>query len=238
MSLSLPLLLSVALAAEPDPPVVARLIDRMRSAAAAMRDGTYRLRREEWKDGRMLPVQELAVKYRRAPESIYLHWVGETYRGREVLWRRDSDLLVNVSAFVPNLTLAPQGTLAMRDSRHPIWMAGLPQIVDLILKASDLLGRRADLQATYTDLGAQDVFGTPSRCYRIEMPYTASPETLYAPLIQLCLGDGSGLPSRFTAWANEDGQLRQVEDYAFTGLKVNVGLTAADFAADNPAYGF
>jgi hypothetical protein len=51
--------------------VVADLIRRMTVASAAVIDATWLMRMEERKDGRQLPVQEIAVKYRRQPESLY-----------------------------------------------------------------------------------------------------------------------------------------------------------------------
>ncbi len=210
--------------------VVADLIRRMTVASAAVIDATWLMRMEERKDGRQLPVQEIAVKYRRQPESLYFRWVGDTYRGRE--------LLVSTGPLIPNLSLDPLGTLALRDNRHPVWMGELTRIADLVAAGAALLDRRDDLSATYEDLGVVDVFGTPSRCYSALLPYDTAPDLIYAPKIRLCLSRETSLPSRFTAWASEDGTLRQVEDYAFRSLAVNVGLTDADFDPKNPAYGF
>ena len=220
---------------------IAGLISKMTVASAAVQDGTWLLRMEQWKDGRQLPVQEIAVKYRRAPESLYFHWVGSVNEGREVLWQhaeRGGNLYVSTSPLVPNLSLDPLGTLAMRDSRHPVWMVELTRISDLIAEGAAVLDRRDDLSATYEDLGVLDVFGTSSRCYTATLPYAAAPDLLYAPKIRLCLSVETWLPSRFTVWADEDGAFRQVEDYVFQSITVNVGLTSADFSEDNPAYRF
>ena len=221
--------------------VIDGLLSRMESAAASLVDATFLLHREEWKDGRMLPAQDIEVKYRRGPESLYFHWVGDVHKGREVIWERnrnDGQLLVNAGALVPNLTLDPLGSVAMRDSRNPVWMAELTRIADMVLAGARLLKSRDDLTAEYTDLGSVDALGTPSRCYKAKLPYEANPAVLYAPEIRLCLDTQTWLPSRFTAWMNEDGAYRQVEDYAFRQQRINVGLTDADFDADNPSYGF
>ena len=220
---------------------VAALNERMMAAADAISDGTWRIRKEEWKNGHMKPVQELEVKYRRSPEALYIHWVGEFSTGREVLWSpalRDGNIYVNTSPLVPNLSISPTGSLATRDSRHPVWMAEIPRIASLVQAGDDYLNSHPELTATYEDLGVQDVFGTRSHCYSATLPYEAAPDELYAPMIRLCLSAATGLPSRFTAWADEDGARRQVEDYVFQAVKINVGLSDADFDADNPAYRF
>ena len=220
---------------------ISGLLDRMTTASDAVVDGTWLIRMEEWKNGRMKPPQEMEVKYRRSPEALYMHWVGDFSPGREVLWSptaRDGNLYVNTSPLVPNLSISPTGSLATRDSRHPVWMAELPRIAELVQAGADHLTSHPELTATYEDLGVQDVYGTRSHCYTVELPYEAAPAALYAPLIRLCLSVATGLPSRFTAWADEDGARRQGEDYIFQAVKINVGLSDADFDSANPDYGF
>lgn len=235
------LTLLAAAAASDAQATIEGLLDRMIKASDAMVDGTWVVRMEEWKNGRMKPVQEVAVKYRRSPEALYMHWVGDVSTGREVLWSpavRSGDLYINTSPLIPNLSLSPTGSAATRDSRHPIWMVEIPRIAGLVKAGADHLSRHEDLTATHEDLGVQDIYGTRAHCYVVELPYAAAPAVLYAPMIRVCLSEASGLPIRFTAWADEDGARRQVEDYIFQEVKVNVGLSDADFDEDNPAYRF
>lgn len=220
---------------------ISELVERMTAASSAVVDGTWLIRMDEWKDGRVKPTQEIEVKYRRSPEALYMHWVGDFNTGREVLWApasRDGNLYVSTSPLIPNLSIDATGALATRDSRHPVWMAELPRIAELVQAGADHLASNDELTAAYTDLGVQDVFGTRSHCYIAELPYEAAPAAFYAPKIKLCLSTATGLPSRFTAWADEDGARRQVEDYVFKAVTVNIGLSDADFDEDNPAYGF
>jgi hypothetical protein len=51
----------------------------------------------------------------------------------------------------------------------------------------------------------------------------------------LTLAVDSGLPVRAIVHDKDDGV---VADYAYRDLKLNPSLTAADFDAANPAYGF
>ncbi|MFT4975025.1 MAG: hypothetical protein ACI8S6_000912 [Myxococcota bacterium] len=221
------LLLSVALATPPIP--IGALLDKMASAEAALRDATYTVERSEWTGGRQLPTQEIAVRYRR-PEELLLRWAN-TYPGRAVLYRQgwnDGRLRVRPASMIPLLNLDPLGSLAMRDARHPVWMVSLSRVVGRILKATRLLTARPELVARYTDEGEQDVGGTPSRCYSAVLPYAEEPG-VYAPRVRICAGIDSHLPTRFSAWKAEDGQVRQVEDYVFRDLTVNPGLSDADF---------
>lgn len=217
---------------------IVSLLARMESAQAALRDATYTVTREEWGSGSMLPIQQIAVKYRQ-PEDLYLRWL-DVYPGRAVLYREGwngGNLRVRPGGLIPTLNLSPTGSIAMQGSRHPVWMVAMPRLIGRILDDMTLLKSRPDLDATYTDLGRQDIGGSASHCFQAVLPSDQEP-ALYAPQVRICVSLQSGLPTEFRAWDNEDGAFRQVERYTFSRIKVNTGLSNADFDPDNPAYSF
>ena len=220
--------LCAALAAPPE--AISSQVAAMAAANAALEDATYTLERREWVGGRQLPDQTIAVRYRR-PEQILLEWVDAVYPGRKVLygdgWNSGS-LRVRPASYMPLLNLSPTGAIAMRDSRHPVWMSALPRIVQQIVDVMGVLSARPELVAQFTDEGEQTEGGVPSRCYSAAMPYDQEP-ALYAPKVRVCAGLQSQLLTRFSAWKAEDGAMRKVEDYVFRDLVVNAGLTDAHF---------
>ncbi|MEL6350056.1 MAG: DUF1571 domain-containing protein [Myxococcota bacterium] len=222
------LILLTATAAPPE--TISTLLTEVSAANASLQDATYTVERSEWVGGRQLPPQTIAVRYRR-PEALWLQWVDAVYPGRKLLYQKGwngGQLRVRPSSYLPLLNLSPTGMIAMRDSRHPVWMISLSRIVDKVLGVTALLAQRPELVAEYTDEGTQRAGGTDSRCYRVTLPYEREP-ALYAPQVRVCVGLDSRLPTRFSAWKNEDGAIRQVEDYVFQDLVVNPGLTDADF---------
>lgn len=218
---------SVALATPPAS--MTTHIAEMAAASAEMKDATYTLQRTERIDGRQLDTETIAVRYRR-PEEVWLEWA-DVYPGRKVLYRdgwNHDKLRVRAFSFTPLLNLSPSGVIAMRDSRHPVWMSAIPRIVERIVGVMELLEGDASLVATFTDEGESVEGGVPSHCYGGVLPYDRDAR-MYAPKVRFCGGLESRMPTRFSAWHVEDGALQKVEDYVFRDLVVNPGLSDGDF---------
>ncbi len=222
------------------PPAIEATLERARAANARVQDASYTLHRLEWKGGRYLDQQQILVKCRR-PDDIYLRWTGEAHQGREVIYRgvgwNDGRLRVNPGRLLPTLDLDPTGGLAMQNSRQPVWMSSIVRTVDTTMRNHDALTADPEMNATYRDLGTRLVHGVPSHCYEADLPKDRYPQ-LYARQVLVCMSRESGLPTRFKAWDHEDGQLRVVSDYSYQDLRINTGLSDADFDPDNEAYGF
>lgn len=244
MQLPLVLLLLVGLTRAQEstmepPPVIREMLESARGAVTHMRDATYLVARREWKGGKYLPYQEIAVKLR-LPCDLYLRFVGESDKGMEVLYRpgwNQGRLRANPGRYMPNLDLDPRGSVAMRSSRQPVWMASIVRVVERILQGSDRLVANPTLDATYRILGARLVAGANCDCYEADLPKDQDPEQ-YARTLRLCLDSRLHLPRQVQAWDLEDGAMRLVEDYTFRDLRVDVGLTDQDFDPANPSYGF
>ena len=73
------------------------------------------------------------------------------------------------------------------------------------------------------------------RCARVTMPKDQEPG-FYAMKSEFCIADRTGLPVFFEITDRMNGQVQVVERFNFVGVKVNQGLTDADFSVDNPAY--
>ncbi|MEZ4449200.1 MAG: DUF1571 domain-containing protein [Nannocystaceae bacterium] len=205
----------------------------MESAYRSVRDYTATLTKRERVKGKLLPAEVIEVKFRR-PYSVYMKWTGAAHQGQEVLYVRGVNggkLRAHPGSF-PDVTvdLDPRGSMAMRGNRHPITEASLGDIVDKIVR--DL--RRGDArpgEVTLQDLGPGQRGGELVRC--VEARFSAP--GYYAPRVRVCLSARTRLPAWIQVWDAED---RLVEDYEYRDLKINVGLTDRDFAADNPGYHF
>lgn len=233
------LLLLAPAFATPGPSDVRARLERMRSAADALREYTYTFQRQEWVDGKQQPKHLMAIKFRK-PMDIYIKWVGDTHKDRELMYRRgwnDGEMMVKPGPMIPTLSLDPNGRIAKRGSRHGIEMIDMSNVAKLILTQTDRLDSSAELSATFSEKSSQTINGEASWCVRIDLPKDKDP-ALYAYRVDMCLSEATGLLTRLRSWDMESEQMRQVADYEFRQVNLAPGLTDADFDSENPAYGF
>ncbi len=216
-----------------------QVIAGMQAAASKVRDATYIIHKQEYADGSQQPAERIAVTYR-APNDVYLKWLGPTHHGRELLfrpgWNRDH-LRISLGRWLPTVNLDPHGGLAMRGNRHSIYQLPFPAIAFNFLDSAALIKANPALQVNITGLGEQWHFGETGHCYRLLLPKDREPQ-LYAAEVMLCVSQRTGLPLHIRSWDVEDGQRRQVEDYGYESVRLNEGLEDRDFDPDNPAYDF
>jgi hypothetical protein len=217
---------------------VAAAVAEMQRAAAAFVDVTCTVRKTEYKGGQ-LPEEVALLKLRNRPRAVYMRWIGAAQRGREVLWREGWNggrLRAHPGSF-PDLTLnlAPTSWLAMRGSRHPVTQIGFDYILELLARDLAAVEATPACLVRAEELGAQTVGGAAARCYDVEMDKGRCPG-LYGWRARFCMDDATRLPSRVQVWDREDGELRLVEEFIYEELRLDTGLTDADFDPDR--YGF
>ncbi len=111
-------------------------------------DYTATFLKQERVDGEDLQdLQTIQLKMRHKPFGLYMKWLEGGDVGRQVLFSEGQyDDLVQVKLggkkgnVLPVLKLEPTGSLAMKESRHPVTEMGLLQLVDFVLQF-----RRRDL---------------------------------------------------------------------------------------------
>lgn len=221
------------------PPDVDGVITKIQATASKIRDATYIFHKQEYADGNQRPGERIAVKFR-VPNDVYMKWLGPTHRGRELLfrpgWNKDR-LRISPGRWLPTLNLDPRGDLAMRGNRHSIYQLPFPAIIANFLNSTALIRANPALRAHITDLGQQNHFDEAGHCHQLQLPKDREPR-LYATEVILCFSQRTGLPLHIQSWDMADGQLRQVENYHYEDVRVNVGLSDSDFDPDNPAYNF
>jgi len=221
--------LSLPAQAAPDEDFLAA-VRQMQVAADALVDATWTMHATEYAEGKVV-TEVYRVKHR-SPNTNYLEWD----RGQKVLWRpgwNDDKLRVDPGRLlVPVLNLDPRGTLAMRGNRHSIHRLGFAPLVSLFVADADrMLANLDTLRPEVEDLGHRDVFGQPTQCYLAKLKKAVDPK-LYATQVEICIHRTLHLPIDTKVWDHEDGELRVVEHYRYEDLKVNVGLTDADFSPE------
>ena len=213
-------------------------IEKMEAAVDNLDDATFLFVRRERIKGKLTKEEQIYTKYRK-PHDIYMRWDGGQYIGRELLYRKNwnnGKLKVKPSKFIPSLSLDPDGTLATRGQRHPVYNMGFVYNVGLIIEDQRRIrqkGHPVDINLA----GNKDVLGTNSPCFEVHLPKAVDPE-FYAYRVLICVDPISNLPNRFQSWDIEDGTMVMVEDYQFGHIEVNQGLSDEDFDPKNNDYRF
>ncbi len=190
----------------------------LRTAAATLDRYAYVLHKSEWKNGRQLPPETIAVTVRVEPREVTLRWTGGRKDGQVVTWaaERENGRLVATPAGwggALRLRLDPRGARAMRESRHPVSDTGVGAIVSVFDRTLALVRSRG-YDLVVTDLGDQPVREQPSRCVALELPKERDP-ALYARRTEVCLDASRHLPTRIRSWDVENDAMRLVEDYEY-----------------------
>lgn len=221
-------------AAAEDPAVLLR---GMEAAYARVEGYTALFVRQEVVEGVLRPKEEARLKWKR-PGLLYLRWIAGPPAGREILFvpgRNDERMLVREPGFLARFTtivMAPDSPRVLEESRHPVTDIGIGRLIDLVLRDA----RRAALAGELTVLDQGAAGGPEGLERRLEVLFPQGPERGYAGRrLELALAVDSGLPVSVIV---HDGDGRMIADYAYRELRLNPPLTAADFDAANPAYGF
>ncbi|QDT17355.1 DUF1571 domain-containing protein [Alienimonas californiensis] len=206
-----------------------------------LRDGLERLdavpayaatfEKREVVDGVLLEGQAMDMTLRHEPFGVHLAWVAGQ-RGRTLLYeagRNDGEMLVNPGGWKGRLTgtlrLDPEGSLAMREARHPVSKLGMGELAATLLRyrLKEIAAGR-DVTCTLSDGDEHD--GRPA--WRNELEY-ASPESGGEFRRSVVLIDREwNLPVRLETygWPAADVPLDQLDERTLTGRYV---YTNVDF---------
>jgi hypothetical protein len=192
--------------------------------------------REEQIDGKMRKPETLFMKFRR-PFSVYMKWIKEPNKGREVLYvdgKNNNHLKVHVGGllniFLPAINIAPENPHVLRNSRHPITQAGLENMIDSLIQQFELSKKRGHLTTVYH--GVEKMGGAET--YKIERILPRD-KGYYCWRLIMNLDKQSGLPVKVQVY-NWDNEL--VERYTYQSVILNAPLNDADFDSRNKDYAF
>lgn len=215
----------------------AALLLGMEAAYARVERYTARFVRQEVVDGARRHREEALLKWER-PGLMYLRWTAGPPVGREILFvpgRDDGRMLVHEPGLLrrfATIVMPPDSPRVLEESRHPVTDIGIGRLIDLILDNTRRAAGAGEL--TVRDHGMAR--GSEGIERRLEAVFPRDSERGYAGhRLVLTLAADSGLPVRAIVHDRDD---QVVADYAYRELRLNPSLTAADFDAANPAYGF
>ncbi len=227
----------VAAAADPSVAELLRLLGAADKQYAQIHDYTaVMISRERVKD--VLQEEErILLKFQRA-FKVYMRWMEGPSQGREGLYvsgAHDGKFLIYEPRGLQRLftaALAPTDARVMEKSRHPVTDVGIGRLLEIVGDNTRRAARDGVLRVV--DRGAGEVAGRRVRHFEGILP--RDPQAgYYAYRVRLFFDEEHRVPIRVVVYDWND---QLVEDYTYTDLRLNPGLSTLDFDPSNKEYGF
>lgn len=212
---------------------VQEMIKGMRQAYAQVRDYTAVFHKKCVLPDDECPDEQAKVKFSK-PFAMYMKWTGPVNPDQEMIYvqgRNQGKIMGHPGSF-PDITMSvdPDSSLAMRCNRRTIAQSGIGRMIDI---TGDVLTKNP--QAIVRREPDQNIYGKPCHCFSIQRSTCGVDLDNCWLKAKLCTGADDQLPRQASFW-DERGEL--IEQYGYSELKTNVGLTDADFDPDNKEYDF
>lgn len=213
-------------------------------------DYTAVFSKQELVGNQLLDMQDIFLKCRHQPFSVYLLWLSGD-EGREVLYvdgENEGRMIVHGGGWkarLPALTISPDSSLAMQESRYPVTRAGLLGTVDMTLSihqedlAQDRLSRCEQLED-------QEFDGRMCHTYITEYKTAATSPTYRKSIMLIDKEWKVPLYTRNFGWPNPGetatgdalDEATLIEHYTFTEVAFRQQLATAEFQTTHEEYQF
>ena len=219
--------------------------DGLASVQKNVSDYSTTLVKRERVRGKVGETEYIFTKVRHNPFSVYMHFLGPAdKKGREVIFiegRNNGKMWAHTTGvqdkLVGTVSLDPAGLVAMEGERYPLTEVGLMNLVRRLAEV-------AEMDTKYGECDVKFLKGAKinSRvCTCIEVLHPVPRKNFRFHLARVFVDDTLNLPIRYEAydWAKDaKGKPELIEEYTYLNLKVNPGLSDADFDIHNPSYHF
>jgi hypothetical protein len=201
-------------------------------------DYSCSFQKQERIDGDLGEAQNITLRVLSQPFSVYMYF-NQPYTGREVLYvdgQRDNELMVLDCGFkrhLGKLTLDPKGTFAMSGQKYPITNVGMRYLTAEYINVAT-----ADLQYGESEVKNNPnipIGGRPTTLIQVTHPVER--KNFRAYVSRIFLDNELRVPIHYDAysWPAKPGDKPPLdESYTYANLKLNTGLTTADFDDKNP----
>lgn len=214
-----------------------RLLGRAETAYAEVRDYTAVMLSIERVGEMLVPEKHVLLKFQR-PFKVYMRWLEGPGKGREGLYvdgANDGKFVVaepeGIAQFF-TARLDPGDPRVMERSRHPVTDVGIGRLLEIVGENARRAVREKVLRLN--DHGLGEVAGRRVREVEGILPRDSA-AGYYGYRVALSFDEEHHLPIRVVV---HDWKDRLVEDYTYSQLVLNPGLTTRDFDSENPTYGF
>ncbi len=208
-------------------------------AVATLKDYSTLLFKKELVQTKLIS-QTLITKIRHEPFSVYMKFE-DLHVGREVIYvdgLNKGKLLAHEAGFralAGTITLLPTCKEALAENRYPITQAGMAKMLEVVIGLW-----KADAQ--YQEVQVKQVAGMKvgeQVCVMLETIHPQPRDHFKFHMTRLYIETATKLPIRLEQYTwpeKEGGEAVLVEEYTYSQVQTNLGLTDLDFDKSNPAY--
>ncbi|MEK6261796.1 MAG: DUF1571 domain-containing protein [Planctomycetota bacterium] len=211
---------------------------------------TAQYSKKEVVNGELLEEQTVHLKLAHRPFRVYMKWL-DYDTGREMIYGEDindGNLLVHAGGWkarLPAISMEPDSSLALRETRHPIIEIGL---LNLARKSIEFL--RESLKTKNFTLCEQtddlSIGGRDCLCFVIEYRDAASSKECRKSImlidkewsVPLFIKRFGWPPDNATSVGEELDAATMIEQYTYSDVDFQTNLSAYDFDRANTNYGF
>ncbi|MBW3598809.1 MAG: DUF1571 domain-containing protein [Planctomycetes bacterium] len=179
------------------------------------------------------------------PFSVYLSFLKpDEIKGREVIYVKghNGNKLCGHEGglkgkWLPTVWLPPDGAFAMRGQRYPIYDIGIENLVEKLIEKGETQRKYPNVDVKFYNNAK--VNGRSCTCIQLLHPERHADLDFH--VARIYIDDELKLPIRYEAYdwpKTASGKPELLEEYTYIDLKINVGLTDADFDVKNPNYAF
>tara|TARA_R110002049_G_scaffold305056_2_gene501044 strand:+ start:5150 stop:5995 length:846 start_codon:yes stop_codon:yes gene_type:complete len=177
------------------------------------------------------------------PLSVYLKYLKPSdVRGREVVWietKNDGNIIVHETGLkgMINVTLDPNGYLAMRNQRYPITEIGIENLVVKLIETGTRDRQHGECEVQFY----QNSKIGETECTMLEVLHPEKRDHFDFYRARVYFDKQLKMPIRYESWSwptKPGGQPVLEEEYTYLRVTTNTGMTDLDFDISNPAYDF
>jgi hypothetical protein len=219
-----------------------------------VQDYTCTLVKRERVQGELLDYEFMHCKVRHeqmeagqtvAPFGVYLSFLKpDSVKGREVIYVEGANSGKMIAheggfkgRFIPTVSLLPTSAIALRGNRYPITEIGIKTLTERLIEKGSRDRRLGDCEVRLVD-GAK----VKDRvCTMLEVKHLDRRPEYEFCVARIFLDNELNMPIRYEAYdwpRSPEGPPELIEEYTYINVRLNVGLSDADFSAENPNYRF
>jgi hypothetical protein len=220
----------------------------LKNIEANVKDYTCTLIKRE-RIGDKLGEQEfMFVKIRHEPFSAYTYFLGpDRIKGQEAIYvegQNNNELQghgVGIKKIAGTVSLKPNSMLAMQGQRYPITEIGILNLTRRLVEVGQEDMKYGECEVKFFN-GTKIKLGNEQRSTTmIQVVHPVPRRNFRFHMARIYVDDQLNMPIRYEAYdwpVSPKEKPPLLEEYTYSNIKLNQGLTDSDFDVKNPNYGF